>query len=147
MNVGQWVTIVLLCIGLIWVIRLVSLGISDTKSLGVFELFNKQRRDIFDNIKKSTITHTEEWRIKDDWGSNGCQMFSTTNDLKVHFSNNILCVDKTTGSYNTSIIKMTTFEKIKMKRCYKRLLKYDTNKAKNKALDELYVASTGFKEL
>jgi len=147
MTVLIWIGYIILFVGVMALGRFIAMVMTDTDSLGVFELFNKQRRDIFGNIKKSIITHTEEWRIKDDWGSNDCEMFSTVNDLKVHCGNNTLCVDKTTGIHNTPKIKLTTFEKIKMKRCYKRLLKYHTNKEKNKALDELYVASTGFKEL
>ena len=147
MPIGSIIITVLFVIGVVALARFIILSITDTKSFGIFELFNKQRRDTFSNIKKSTLTHTIEWRIQDDWGSNGCTMFSTANDLKVHFGQNTLFIDKTTGSYNTSKINMTFLEKIKMKRCYKRLLKYDNNKATNEELDELYVASTGYKEL
>lgn len=126
-------------------------------NVGVRKLFtlNKKRRITFNNITEHIHKHPSEWRINTSehnvYGFDSVDV-SDEHDIKIVFKHNIITNSeyKKNRHQQTSdahYLMMSLEERIKMKRAYKFLVKWNANKDENESVDKFYISSTGFDKL
>jgi len=155
MTEGQKAFWILMIFSLImWVLIMGVVKLKQLYDAGVCKVFSsdKRRRDMFNFIYESAYEHPIEWKL-DVANYNETTMFSdmVRGNIRVTFIHNKL-MDKSYRDDNVArehsiFINMTLEERIRMKRAYKFLKKWNKNKKENESIDKFYIESTRFNDL
>jgi len=123
------------------------------RSIGIITLFNKKRRDMMSNIKKSIYSEPKNWQIdirdyESNW--NEVDIKSQSKDINVIFDENVISTDTRSSRSEpkkNSFINLTLIERLRLKSYYRFLKRWYKHEHENESIDKFYIASTGFDEL
>lgn len=110
---------------------------------------------MFSNIIEHIHKNPADWKInQSEYNTTGFNNVNITDDhdIKIVFDFNIIAnskykKDRYEQKSDAYYLSMTLEERIKTKRAYKFLVKYNKNKADNDSIDKFYISSTGFDKL